>query len=459
MKFFLKFIDQRNTSTIILALSDALFFGLSFFLSYYLRNWFGESQIQDLSVYVEAFPIVLLIMLASFSIFGLYQKQKRVTPLHEMGLLIKAASLTAILIMAYSFLLKFEYSRAFVILLWVNSLLFLKIGRLIIRKVKMYFYTQNIGLNKIIIVGKGETARSLEKQLGRFHDFGYRVLGYVAEKISFVPGEIKYLGNLKQLPAIIRKRHAQEVYLADQSISHEEVLNLIQKCEDLEVRFKIVTDIFEIVSGDISLNDLEGVPSIDLRRRAATPIYDFFKRILDIIFSLLALLIFAPFWLIITVIIRVLYGDSAIFTQERVGFQGKKFAFYKFRSMYSGTPANTYAPQKSDDPRITPVGRFLRRFSLDEVPQLINVLNGDMSLVGPRPEMAFIVEKYTAWQRRRLEVKPGLTGLWQILGRKDLPLHENIEYDFYYIKNRSFLLDLIIIIKTVGVVILGKGAY
>lgn len=463
MRNFLKFIDQRNTSTIVLLASDTVFFALSFYAAYFFRNRFGESQIHDFSVYAEVFPPVLVIMLVSFSLFGLYQKQKRVTPLHELGLLIKATSLTAVLIMAYSFLQKFDYSRAFVLLLWFFSLTTLKVGRLLVRRIKAYLYTKNIGLNRVVIVGNRETALKIAKKLERFAAFGYRVAGYVSPhpcQACSVSGEyLKHLGTLAQLPLLIKKRSLQEVYIADQSISHEEALNLIQRCEDLEVRFKIVTDIFEIVAGDISLNDLEGVPSIDLRRRSGTPVYDFCKRLLDIVIAVLTLLVFAPFWLLISLTIRALYRCPALFRQERVGLHGRKFVFYKFRSMYPDVDSNTYAPKNALDPRITPFGRFLRRFSLDEMPQLLNVLQGEMSLVGPRPEMAFIVEKYTDWQRRRLEVKPGLTGLWQILGRKDLPLHENIEYDFYYIKNRSFLLDLIIILKTFSVVIFGKGAY
>lgn len=462
MRSFLKFIDQRSTSTLVLIISDSFFFALSYFASYYLRNFFGETQIQELSIYLQVFPVVLTIMLISFSFFGLYQKQKRITPLHELNLLIKAITLTTILIMAFSFLRKYDYSRAFVILLWLSSMFFLKLGRYLIRKIKTWLYTKNIGLNRILVVGQTNESLQIAKQLARFEDFGYRVVGYIAKKNPSSTQKdfrLKYLGKLEELPKIIKKRKIQEVYIADQSISHEEILNLIQNCEDLEVRFKIATDIFEIVTGDVSLNDLEGVPSIDLKRRSNTPFYDFFKRILDIVLSTIALILFSPFWLIITALIRFLYGSSAIFKQERVGLNGKKFTFYKFRSMYENTPTNTYAPKSSSDPRITPLGKFIRRFSLDEMPQLLNVLKGEMSLVGPRPEMSFIVEKYTHWQRRRLEVKPGLTGLWQILGRKDLPLHENIEYDFYYIKNRSFLLDIIIIIKTIAVVILGKGAY
>ncbi|HNT36382.1 MAG TPA: sugar transferase, partial [bacterium] len=157
--------------------------------------------------------------------------------------------------------------------------------------------------------------------------------------------------------------------------------------------------------------------------------------------------------------IRLSSKGTILFKQERVGKGGKIFVLYKFRTMYMDVPNYEEAPTRSDDPRVFGFGRFLRRSSLDEIPQLINVLKGDMSMVGPRPEMPFIVEKYDVWQRRRLLVKPGITGLWQIIGRKDLPLHANLEYDLYYVQNMSLFNDILILLKTIPVVFFGKGAY
>jgi lipopolysaccharide/colanic/teichoic acid biosynthesis glycosyltransferase len=173
----------------------------------------------------------------------------------------------------------------------------------------------------------------------------------------------------------------------------------------------------------------------------------------------LGLINFAPLWILIVAGIKLDSPGKALIKQKRVGKDGGIFEMYKFRTMKNDTGLYEKAPFSPDDPRITKFGKFLRKTSLDELPQLINVLKGEMSLVGPRPEMPFIVENYSNWQRKRLEVKPGLTGLWQILGRKDLPLHENIEYDFYYIKNQSLILDMVILVKTVWTVIRGKGAF
>lgn len=186
--------------------------------------------------------------------------------------------------------------------------------------------------------------------------------------------------------------------------------------------------------------------------------YEIFKRLLDIVFAFLMFVVTLPFWPIIILLIKFESGGNEIFKQKRVGQQGRPIYIYKFKTM-KGLPNSKPAPRSPDDDRVTKIGRILRKYSLDELPQVINVLKGEMSLVGPRPEMPFIVKKYNKWQKVRLLAKPGLTGLWQVLGRKDLPLEENLEYDFYYLNNQSLFLDLAIILKTVPMVIRGYGAY
>lgn len=189
------------------------------------------------------------------------------------------------------------------------------------------------------------------------------------------------------------------------------------------------------------------------------PLYFTFKRAADIALSLLGIVVLSPFMILIGTIIRADSKGKALFVQERVGRNGKKFMMYKFRTMHRDSSGQEFAPKSSQDERVTRFGKFLRRTSLDELPQLFNILSGEMAVVGPRPEMPFIVQNYTDLQRARLLVKPGLTGLWQLAGRKDLPLHENVEFDLYYIEKQSLALDLIIFLKTFSVVFSGKGAY
>ena len=183
------------------------------------------------------------------------------------------------------------------------------------------------------------------------------------------------------------------------------------------------------------------------------------KRGMDVTGAALGIVVLSPVLAWTALAALITQGPPILFRHERPGLVGRPFTMLKFRTMHGSADPYAPSPESPGDERITPIGRWLRRFSLDELPQLINVLRGEMSIVGPRPEMPFLVARYEPWQRRRLDAKPGITGLWQILGRKDLPLVENIEYDFYYIKNQSLLLDMTILLKTLPVVLGGKGAY
>jgi lipopolysaccharide/colanic/teichoic acid biosynthesis glycosyltransferase len=189
------------------------------------------------------------------------------------------------------------------------------------------------------------------------------------------------------------------------------------------------------------------------------PGYRLLKRLADALASLVLVVLCLPLMAGLALAIRLQTGETPLFRQRRVGLGGKEFVMLKFRTMYSDTEAYAHSPEHPRDERVTSIGRWLRKYSLDELPQLFNVLRGEMSLVGPRPEMAFLVDQYEPWQRRRLEALPGMTGLWQIMGRKDLPLRENVEYDFYYIRHQSLCLDLAILLRTLPIVVLGKGAY
>lgn len=209
----------------------------------------------------------------------------------------------------------------------------------------------------------------------------------------------------------------------------------------------------KLYSGDSSI--LKALPF----RRFPGVLSETGKRAFDCSFAIFTLLITSPFFPLIVLLIRLDSEGPAILSQERIGYKGRRFKLYKFRTMAKNTPLYMRAPERSDDPRITRMGRILRRYSIDELPQLLNVIKGDMSIVGPRPEMPFIAERYESWQKIRLEVKPGITGLWQILGRKDRPLLENIHYDLYYIYQRSFLLDLAIILETIPALFFPRGAY
>lgn len=464
MKNFIKFVDQKGLSILTLMLSDIVWYFLSFLTAYYIRGVFlvekfGFNDIQPFYVYFQPLPFILVLVITIFYIYGLYQKENRITALNEVLLITRATTFCLLLIMSASFLQKYDYSRVIVILFWASSLVLMNFGRVLVRKIQRYFYKKGIGTIRILIIGAGKWGLKLAEKLKEYKVFGYEVIGFIDNETRPKKESFKFFGGIENLNNVIKRHNITDIYIANPAMSHEKILNLIYQSENLPVRFKVASDLFEIVAGGIDLNEIEGMPTLDLTKQGDMKIYEFLKRLMDLFLSLIMLIVTLPFWLFIICAIKFDTKGPAIFVQERTGQNGKLFKMYKFRTMYRDSDEHAYAPKTNNDKRITRVGQFLRKTSLDELPQLINVLKGQMSLVGPRPEMPFIVAKYKDWQRKRLDVKPGITGLWQVLGRKDLPLQENLEYDFYYIKNRSILLDIVILIKTVSAVLFQKGAY
>ncbi|MFC1810151.1 sugar transferase [Patescibacteria group bacterium] len=456
MQSFLRLIDQKKPSLIILLISDLIFFLISFVCAYYLRNAYSE-PIQPILIYMKALPVAFLILVIVFYFSGLYEQKIRVESTSEIFAVIKGILMTAILLMAGSFLYKYDYSRGFVLIFIGSSAVFLNLGRYFIRVYQKFLIKKGRGISKILIIGAGKPGRKLAQQIEKFKDFGYQIVGFVDDNVR--KNRVKLLGKLEKLAQIIKKHKIDIVYVSDPMMPHEKMLELMTECGNLNVKFKLVSSLYEILVGNINISELEGIPSIDVKPRKPNILYRLTKRFIDIFASLIMIVLLSPVWLLIVILIRLDSKGKAHFIHKRVGLEGREFKLYKFRTMKTAVGSYEVAPFKPGDKRITRIGRFLRKTSLDELPQLLNVLKDEMSLVGPRPEMPFIVKKYSKWQRKRLEVKPGLTGLWQILGRKDLPLHENMEYDFYYIQNQSLLLDLVILIKTVWAVITGKGAF
>lgn len=465
MRPFIRIIDQKGLAVLVLVLTDMLGYLLSFLGAYYIRahlmvDYMGRGPIQPFDVYINALPVVFIILFVVFYSSGLYERKNRINGMLETYHVFRAVTFCWLMIMSASFLAKYDYSRILVVVFWIVSLFILTFGRLIVRHVKLAMIKRGYGLTRVLIVGAGKTGRKLKTELESYQHFGYKVVGFIDDHVKLKSGSpFKMLGRTRDIKKIISQHKIHEVCISDPAMSYEAILGLMHQCEETNVRFKVVSGLFEIVSGGIDISEIEGIPSLDMRKTNDNMIYLILKRILDIIIALIGIVIFMPLWLLLGIAIKLDSPGPVIFRQERVGKHGKKFTLWKFRTMHKDVKNQDYAPKSRGDKRVTRVGAFLRKTSLDEVPQFWNVLVGNMSIVGPRPEMPFIVSKYTEWQKRRLDVKPGITGLWQILGRKDLPLHENIEYDFYYIKNRSFFLDLVIILKTFTVIFSGKGAY
>jgi exopolysaccharide biosynthesis polyprenyl glycosylphosphotransferase len=329
---------------------------------------------------------------------------------------------------------------------------------------------RGFGVNRVLIYGAGEVGQLLLKRLMQSPALGYLPVGFVddhpqkAGKTITVnqtgqPFSLPVLGKIEELSKLVEENKINELFITITSIPTAKFNTVVQSCRELGVEVRFVPNLFDLKVQKISVSGIDGIPLLSIRKPKVDPIYAFFKRAFDLIVSSFVIVITSPFVLLIAFLIRRDSPGPVIFKQKRIGYKGKEFLMYKFRTMWADTKAYDWTPTTLNDNRITRFGKFLRRTSLDELPQFWNVLKGAMSIVGPRPEMPFIVEMYTPLQRDRLEAKPWITGLWQISADRGKQIHDNIEYDLYYIENCGFILDLVIVIRTVYFAIRGIGAF
>lgn len=451
----------------LLIVSDVLMTSASVIITYWIRVRvlagvpFVTPFMHDITVYLKTIPFICLLLVAIFHTKGLYKVKRGISGMGEFLEIVRGITFGVVIVMAASFLRKFDYSRLIVLNFWLCNIVLVGSSRALIRHLQKRLMAKGYGKSSVIVVGSGETAKLVIDRMRRAKNLGYQLIGVVDDG----PAEggrifgLPFLGQTDRLPEIVCKHKADEVFFAKPSMSHQKILNLVARCEGTNAAFRIVSDLFEIITSRTQIDNVADTPIIELTGPKAGALRRISKTVMDYVIATVLLILSLPLWIIIPLAIKLDSDGPVLFKQTRVGKNGKRFVIYKFRTMFKDVDAFDYAPTEKNDKRITRIGRILRRMSIDELPQLINVIKGEMSLVGPRPEMPFIVEKYDEWQKKRLDVKPGITGLWQVLGRKDLPLAQNLQYDFYYIKNRSVLLDIVILVKTIKVVILGRGAY
>ncbi len=455
----------RRTHFVILV-SDAILISISWFGAYWLRIFiaplFGY-EINSLKVYSEFYPIMFLLWIITNSIFGIYKPRKIKKPLEEFQLIIRGVTLSALVVMSASFLIKeYDFARSVVLIFISLNFILTGISRLILFSVHEKYMKLGYGNTRCIIIGAGTTGIRALQRISDHPEKGYKVIGFLDDDVNksgISISNIPVLGTVDNIREIVDKHKIEEVIISIPSLSHKRIMDLIMRCEGVSVGFRIVSDLFGVLAHNADIEFIEDFPVFDLKEEKNNLVYEILKRAMDIIIASMLIILSLPVWIIIPLMIRLDSKGGIFFIHERIGINGKPFSIYKFRTMHSDTAPYNYSPSKGEDARITKVGKFLRQTSMDELPNLINVIKGDMSIVGPRPEMPFIVEQYEEWQKKRLTVKPGITGLWQILGRKDIPLHNNLEYDFYYIKNRSLLLDMIIVLRTIPAILSRKGAY
>jgi exopolysaccharide biosynthesis polyprenyl glycosylphosphotransferase len=464
----MKRISTSHIVTLILVVSDVAAFVTIWFSMYYLRDYLAQVGIvsrplNPIRNYVLALQVYLPLWLLCEWYHGNFDHQEKLTGLNQLSRILKTFIAGLVGSLAFAYLFK-QWDIGRFVLLSTSFLYFLWLyfSRSLLKAWKQAMVMRGVGVINVLVIGVGRTARHVMDRIVNHPEGGYKLVGFVDPNPRRALRSLQgypVLGTTRNLVRILQEHPVQQVFLAVPKMPQNEMMNLIVQCEDMGVQFKIVTNLFEVITSQVRVDVIDEVPVIHLRNAELPFIQAVLKRALDIVVASFLLVLFAPLMAGIALAIRLDSKGPALFKQVRVGKHGKLFEMYKFRTMY--VDADPYAPAPTDpnDPRITRIGKWLRRYSLDEFPQLINVLKGEMSMVGPRPEMPFLVEQYEEWQRRRLDVKPGVTGLWQIVGRKNLPLALNLEYDFYYIKNQSLFFDIVILLKTIPAVIFGKGAF
>ena len=412
-------------------------------------------------VYLPVIPWVTLIWISCFHGAELYRPSRRANGLTSLTRHLRAYFMLTVFMMAASYMVKMDYSRV-MLFMFVGVAWLLDSG---LRSAARRLTGRLVPVKEapgVIVVGSGEYAERVISSLRQMPGPRHVMAGVLVEderhqtqSISGVPVR----GTIRDLPRLVESMKVDEVVFASSSLGRTDLMEAINSVKSDEVVFMVVTDLFQIASGAGSLEELTRMPVVEIGSARTGTYHRAAKRLLDIGLSLLFIVVLAPVMAVIWLLLFVQGKGDPVFRQQRVGRNGVPFTLLKFRTMKPQAGEYEIAPVDPGDRRITTIGKFLRRTSLDELPQLFNVLRGSMSLVGPRPEMDFIVRDYNPWQRRRLDVKPGITGLWQVMGRKDLPLHDNLEFDFYYIRNQSLMLDVAILIRTVYTVLAGRGAY
>ncbi len=475
------FERYRRLMSVAVAVSDFVLINLAFALAYWLRydrQWFAAVDEAFYVPYRSFIPISLamtVLLMGIYRLSGLYHQPRSASWFDEVYHILTgtATGIVLTVFVIVFFFRPFLYSRLIFFYAGVLITLFLSLSRIVKRMVRTHLRRRGLGVDRLLIVGAGEIGRTVMRNIVAHPSLGYHIVGFVddaPDKGGTDIGRFKALGSTANLPRLVKEMAIDEVIITLPWMYHRKIVSIIAQCEREKVRVRIVPDIFQMTLSHLDVEDLGGVPMIGVKDIAISRGELLFKRALDVLISFTGLLLLFPLFLAIGLAIRLDSPGPVFFSQIRVGKGQHLFACYKFRSMVLGADegkkalaehneANGIFFKIRNDPRITRVGRILRRTSLDELPQLINVLMGHMSMVGPRPAPPAEVQRYLPWHKRRLEVAPGMTGLWQVSGRSELSFDEMVLLDLYYIENWSPILDLQIMLRTLPKMITGEGAY
>ena len=463
---YIQSMNKKTLDHLLIALTvlfDLCFVATAIVVAYWVRfesGWTPEAfalhkgGTPPLDDYFRLIPLMAIIWVMTLKALKLYRPESNAS-LSAFWTLCKASGIALIATLAALFFIYHHdaYSRWVMLLASGFSLVWLFLGRLVLHRFRQAIHAQGVGVSRVALIGYDARSEKFINVLKAKPNSGYELVGIVAEKVDADDSAVLSLGESQDILALVQKYRLDTLFISSPAVPNETILQILHACEGVPVQINVLPELSEFISGGTAITLFEGIPVLRLRETPMQGVRGIVKRLIDIVFSVFALIVLSPLMLTIAVIIRLTSPGKALFRQERVGRAGKPFNIYKFRSMRADAEERVgHVWAEADDPRQTSLGKFLRRWSLDELPQFFNVLKGDMSLVGPRPEMSGLIDTFSEsipHYLARQRVKSGMTGWAQVNGlRGNTSLEERISYDRHYVENWSLVLDIKIILKT-----------
>lgn len=468
------FARRRRIVGLVLGLSDLAVIAIAFQLAYLIRQSLPEFTLFFLprGVALGLLASSLVIWWLVGAAVGVYRRVDTYDPVAVAKDTLRQALLATALLSGWLYLLKLgEVSRGFILLFAVVNTVLL----LVYRHLRGLFRKELSGFRYYVIVGTGDKAVDMARMIESSEDYGNKVLAFVRERPGAELADAAVLRGryplheLSELSPMLCNHVVDEIIFAVAKEDLEQMEEIFLSCEEEGVKTRVLVNFFPHINSDVSLERIQSVPLLTFSSTPENEYLLFLKRIFDLALSGVLLILLSPFYLLVALLVKLTSPGPVIFSQVRCGLNGRRFRLFKFRSMYKDALERRSEVAHlneldgpvfkiSRDPRVTPLGRILRRLSIDEWPQIYNVLKGEMSFVGPRPPLPEEVEHYERWQRRRLRMKPGLTCLWALEGRNQLDFHRWMRLDLDYIEHWSLLLDFKILFRTIPRVLSGKGA-
>ena len=451
------------------ALSNLVAFGLAYYLKFY-HPWLGQpSWVPPLGNYLVLLAIELPVWLVVYQTSGHYRLSRGVRPAEDLFRLIKSHVISLLVLGGvFFFYRQHSYSREMIGIFCGLNIVFAFAARFLIRNLFARLRRRGYNMRRVLVMGAGDLGLTIVRRIEEHSGLGYKIIGFLdddTEKNGKIYAEVPVLGRLEILDQTIQEREVDEVIFALPLRAHVETMKYMRIATQAGVRVRIVPDYFALIVHRAVIEELDGIPLIGLQNLPLTGFWNrFIKRSFDLILAVIITVIILPILLLIAILVKLSSPGPLLFVQERVGLNQLSFNMYKFRTMSLGAEQESGPVwAKKDDPRTTKLGKFLRQTSLDELPQLLNVIKGDMSLIGPRPERPFFVEQFkeefTHYMQRH-QVKEGITGWAQVNGwRGNTSLEKRVLFDIYYIENWSFFFDLKILWLTLWKGFINKNAY